>query len=278
MKLIREGRFGLPKSAKTVAVVGTYPKPMLVFCFDEEGLSVIPRRDTVIPPDLIQPDIRYEDVVWCNPEEIGKYLDHTPADQLPKVVAMNFYDATLRQVDLQFQAAANSMPMSRLMNALNLVVTGDGGRTRRDPNPFRTIVLDSTTGMTDIILGLIAQINPNSLKDGRLWAPLVGSKVQQIVGVVCGIQSHVVFIAHSQLDKNELVGSIIELPAIYSSYREKIGAYLSQFLYATKQNGKPVVWTSDQMFVRGIGCRWPVGLPPVCGPTFKDIYGKELPS
>jgi len=36
-----------------------------------------------------------------------------------------------------------------------------------------------------------------------------------------------------------------------------------------------VVWTSDKLYVSGVGPRWPIGLPQECQPDFKSIYGKE---
>ena len=61
-----------------------------------------------------------------------------------------------------------------------------------------------------------------------------------------------------------------------SRFKDRIGALLSQFFYATKENGKAVVYTTDKGFVKGVGARWPADLPAVCGADFKSIYGKEL--
>jgi hypothetical protein len=44
MKYIREGRMGPPKSFKTGAVLGTYPKPLLCLEFDESGGDIIPSK------------------------------------------------------------------------------------------------------------------------------------------------------------------------------------------------------------------------------------------
>lgn len=274
MKLIREGRMGPPKSFKTGAVVGTYPKPMLVLSFDEGGLDVIPSKTMPRNNDLVQFDCVAEDIVWIKPTEITTALAKPESEQ-PKITAIDFCDSRVKQTDLAFKVTGNSEPYSMVMSVINALVTADG-RTTRSSLPWKTIVFDPVTGFSDIVLLLIAANQPNSLADARQWASMIGSKVQQVVGVLTSLPAHIVILMHSQYEKNELMGSIVELPSIYSGYRDKIGAYLSQFLYATKTAGKPVVWTTDQMFVRGIGCRWPQGLPPICAPDFRSIYGKEL--
>lgn len=255
-------------------VVGTYPKPMLVFMFDEGGLDSIPSKTLTLPPDYIRFDCVAEDIVWIKPEEIDKFLA-VPTASLPKITAIDFNDTRIKQMDLTFKAIGNSEPMSKFMTVLNKLVTADG-RTLRSELPWKTIVLDPVTGFSDIVLAHIAAFNSEALKDARQWASQIGDKVKQMVGVVTSLQAHVVIILHTQLDKNELTGTIIELPAIYGSYREKMGGGLSQLFYATKVNGKPVIYTTDQMFVRGIGARWPLGLKPIHEPDFKSIYGKEL--
>lgn len=58
MKQIREIRWGPPKSFKTGAVAGTYPKPLLYFGFEEAGLDVIPMRTTTLSRDAVPMDVK----------------------------------------------------------------------------------------------------------------------------------------------------------------------------------------------------------------------------
>lgn len=272
MKYIREGRMGPPKSFKTGAVVGTYPKPLLAFVFDEGGLDVIPPRANPQPKDSIAFDCVHEDIVWVKPSEISNAMSKPMAEQ-PRITAIDFCDANIKQMDLGFKPTGTSTPYSAFMTTLNAIVTTAYNGT---PLPWKTVVLDPVTGLSDVIYLHIGAMSPGSLADARQWASQIGGKVQQTVSVITQLPAHVVIIMHSMIEKHELMGTIIELPKIYSGYRDNIGAHLSQFFYATKENGKPIIWTTDMMYVRGIGARWPQGLPAKCGPDFNSIYGREL--
>lgn len=264
MKYIRECRMGPPKSFKTGAVVGTYPKPMLYFQFDAGGLDVIPPKGT--PPGTVPLDLFYEEIIFCKPDEVGTYL--TSAEP-PKVLCLDFTQERAPGMDLLFKPTATSIPLNAFVNAFNRIAA-------QRPFPWQTVVLDSVTGFSDAILSHISQANPNALSDARQWAYQVGAKVRQTILAMTSWPCHVVFIMHSAIEKNEITGVITELPNVYSGLRNDIGALFSQFFYTTKQGTKPIIWTTDQMFVKGIGPRWPANLPPIVDPpTFQQIYGQQ---
>lgn len=267
MKFIREARMGLPKSFKTGAVVGTYPKPMLVLSFDEGGLEVIPSRNVTTPPGWMQLDIAYEDIVWCTPAEFPSYMNKKP-EEWPKVLALRLIPE--RHVSLDLRPTADSSVMTAVVQVVDLL------RSRRTTLPFKTVVADSITGFMDVVLSLITQVSPGALSDARVWAHQIGYKVKQFVGDLCALEAHTVIILHSNVEKNELTGQVTELPSVYSGLRQDLSGYFSQFFYATKKGSKPLIWTQDQMYVKGVGNRWPVGLPAECEPDFKSIYGREL--
>jgi hypothetical protein len=73
-KLIRELRWGPPKSFKTGAVTGTYPKPMLYLGFDVDGLSVIPSKNAIKGNDLVPFDVAFEDIVVCEPGKLSEWV------------------------------------------------------------------------------------------------------------------------------------------------------------------------------------------------------------
>lgn len=268
MKLIRECRMGQPKSFKTGAVVGTYPKPMLVLSFDEGGLDIIPNRGKESTlPGSIKFDVTAEDIVTIKPSERAAYFTK-PMEQQPKVLCLNMSDPTAKSMDLTYKAIANSAPMGAVVDVLNEL-------GRMPKLPWRTIVFDPVTEYQNLILSHISQTSSASLNDARAWASMIGAKVAQTVGALTSLQCHVVVIIHSQIDKNELTGAIVEQPNIYGRIRDSFGGLFSQFFYSAKLNGKPVIWTTDQGFVRGIGPRWPAGLAPQVEPDFHAIYGKE---
>lgn len=260
---------GLPKSFKTGAVVGTYPKPMLVVVFRPEELDVIPSAKVVIPPDYVPLNCTAEDIKLLKPDELPMFIVQNP--QLPKVVAVNFGNGQLTgqdPMDLNYKPRSNAGPMVTFVERSNQLF-------RLDPFPFKTVVFENLSDFSDIILQHMASINA-PLTDARFWSPMVGSKILQTVTEYTRLPAHVIFIMHSQMDRNELTGEINVLPKVYSGVRDIMGKLFSSFLYATKENGKPVVYTTDRGFVKGIGVRWPVGLPPVCPPDFTSLYGKEI--
>lgn len=268
-KLIREMRFGPAKQFKTGAVVGTYPKPLLLLSFDEEGHSVIPTKGQAQDPSFIKLDSTAEDIVKVNPVEL-RQLQGKPQSELPKITLVDFCDANQRLMTPAYVPGQNPGPMLTFMDALNCLV--------QFQCPWRTVVVDPVTGYTDIVLQHIASINLQLMADPRRWASMAGQKVYQMIGVVNQLKAHVVVILHSKVDKNELTGQTSEGMMVYSEVRQIIGGLASQIFYATKEGKKPVIWTTDRFFVKGVGARWPLDLPEVCAPDFKSIYGRELPN
>lgn len=253
MKYIREGRFGRSKQWKTGAVVGTYPQPLLAISLDEGGLDVLPN-----PPMFIKPN------------DLGK-LCAKPANELPPVTAIDLCDASVKQATLDFNVKPDSSRLQGLVDISNTLIA------LKERLPFKTVVVDPLTEVEAAVLGHIAAAQNAALADPRKWASMVGQKVKDLILAFTQLPCHVVFIMHSNVDKNELTGVITETPRLYSKYRDIIGANLSQFFYATKVNGKPKVFTTDQGFVQGLGARWPANLPAVCDPDYKSIYETVYP-
>lgn len=263
---------GPPKAFKTGAVAGTYPKPMLYLGFDRGGLDVIPSKTVAQPATDIKMNVCYEDIVFIKPNELRTWIVKPQSEQ-PKILAVDYNAGGSFDLALDFKPNANSMPFQNFINDYNAISTHlRGGKTL----PWRTAVYDSITGLMDLIMSHISSFNPNALADARQWAAQVGGKVRQVVLSGTTWPTHVVFLMHSQVDKNELTGMVQEIPNVYSGLKNDIGGLFSQFFYATKSMNKPVIWTNDKGFVKGIGPRFPVGLPPECQPDFNSIYGKEL--
>lgn len=272
MKYIREGRMGKQKTCKTGCVVGTYPKPMLVLLYDEGGLDVIPSKANVATDkDAIRFDVTAEEIVTIKPSGFAEWLARPMADQ-PKVLCVDLCDATTKVAAMDFKPIANSMVQQGTIDVINALST----RNANGPLPWRTVVMDPITRLQDGIIGHIAQSSSDSLKNAMVWAPMVGSKVYQILGVITSLNAHVVVLFHSAEEKDERTGSINENAVIYGSKaRSAVGALFSQWVYAAKQGHKPVIFTQDQGFIKGVGCRWPANLPAICGADFQSIYGKE---
>ena len=252
IKLIRELRMGPPKCWKTGAVVGTYPRPLLVLNFDQEGLDVI--TEAITPISVVD----FETV--CK----------LPVDKQPPLSVVDFCDTQVKLMTEVYVPQGATKPFKEFVETVNRLV--------RVGCPWKTIVLDSASGLGDAILAHIAATNASSLASALKWAPMIGGKVHQCMGVMTSIQSHVVFIFHASTpEKDETTQQVEITPLVASKWaRDRVGSLVSQYFYQCIESGKPIIHTRDNGYVRGIGCRWPNGLAPKVGATFKDIYGKEL--
>lgn len=265
-KLIREGRFGAPKTFKTGAVVGTYPRPLLLLNCDEEGYSVFPSKTDKVRSDYIPFKVFSEDIKPIKVAELPSYCKKKVED-LPPVTVVEVLDFfSQRLVTTNYIPSANSQPLSDFVSAVNLLVQAGC--------PWRTVVLDSITGLNEIILAHMASTNSKALDSALKWAPMAGGKVAQIMGVLTSLPSHCVFIFHEVIKENEQTQVVRIAPLVHSQFRDRVGGLLSQWFYSFKQNGKPMLRTNDLGFVTGIGCRWPTNLPDVIEPTYSAIYEK----
>lgn len=268
-KLIRELRMGPPKSFKTGAVVGSYPKPLLYFGFDRSGIDVIPQKGVIVPKDKVQFDCTYDEILFATPDTLDA-LCKEPRGKQAKITAIDFTQYHMREIDELLKASTSSAMMQQYVKAYNIIVRNQA------TIPWATFVFDSTSGFQDMTVSHIASVNPNALADARQWAHQAGQVLRKTIISATALQCHIVFICHTFIDKNETTSLVLELPDLVSSLRNDVSGLFSQVFYATQNMGKPVVWTADKMFVKGAGARWPQGLPTDCGPDFQSIYGKEV--
>lgn len=247
-KLIREGRFGAPKTGKTYSVVSTYPKPLIVLNFDEGGL------DGILEP-----------ITYVKPTELETYCKKDRKD-LPPICCVDFCDTQKKTITQQYVPTANDVPFQEFIKAANLLVTSGC--------PWQTVVLDSITGVTDIILSHISKTQMAAMQDPRKWASMAGGKIAQIMGAITSLDAHAVFIFHETQKENEKTSVTSIRPLVHSQFRDRVGGLLSQWFYACKENGKYMIRTSDYGLVTGIGARWPQNLAEkISPPDFKNIYG-----
>jgi hypothetical protein len=267
-KLIREGRFGSPKTFKTGAVCGTYPRPLLLLNIDEEGYSVFPRRNEPIAKGFIPFEVFAEDLVLVKPSDLSAFCKQS-ADKLPPVTVIDVVDMTKQRLMTDFYVPiANDEPLKDFVSTVNTLI--------REGCPWRTVVVDSVTGLNEVVLSHVAATNKSTLLDPRKWAPMCGNKIAQMIGVLSSLSCHFVCIFHESFRENEATQEIRIAPLVHSQVRDRIGGLFSQWLYAFKQNNQPKIRTNDFGLVKGVGCRWPLNLPDITGPTYKEIYGGYL--
>ncbi len=258
MKFIREGRFGPPFSWKTGAA-GTYPKPMLFFCHDSGGLDII----TDYPITWISP-------CGYNPTETPKFEPGSLAEacmkkpeELPPITAIDFSVLNRLPLETLYRPTPDKDTFEAVTESLNLILK---------LCPWKTFVYDHITGLSDCIYGHQAVKNAAELVDARKWAGKIGLKVDQIIKRACQFQCHTVFLFHSENVQNEDTKEAAERPMLYSKLRDFVGARFSQFFYAYTEGQKAYVRTQPHGLIKGIGARWPLGLPAVCKADYKSIY------
>ena len=248
MKYVREGRFGPPKTFKTGSVVGTYPKPMLVIQFDPGGLEII--RDQ-------------NKIKWMTIDELKAFI-----------VSKATPSTDITAVDLAFKPAfdlvTNYVPAQNKVSFEGIVAVAN---MLREHNPFKTIVIDTVTGLSESIWQHQAVVNAAALADPRKWAGNIGMKVSQLIDWFTGLPCNSVFIFHSEIDKNELTGEIRIIPSVYSKLRDFLGGKFSQFVY--QEGDGTQVRVKPFGNIKGIGCRWPAFTNELIGSDFNSIYGKE---
>jgi len=272
MKLIREGRFGPPKAFKTGAIVGTYPKPMLVLEYNEGGLDVIPTTAEPVQKDRIKVDCLQSDITYIEPGQLGVWCAKKPTD-LPKVTCIDFSRLKNYEVTASYGFQPYKDAFQLMIDTIN--------NLRKVGCPWKTTVIDPADDLTELIISHMTATNRAAMEtkgtiNPQRWAPMAAGKLRQIISFMHGLPAHSVVIIHDTLKEVEQTGEIKIQPMIVSQFRDKFGADFSQFLYATKEADRPVVLTTDKGFVKGVGCRWPANLPAVCGADFQSIYGKEL--
>jgi hypothetical protein len=113
----------------------------------------------------------------------------------------------------------------------------------KKPLPFKTIVLDTITTLTDSILedyryvSQLAIKRPNPDQNSQSDYGLLINHFKQYVTGLLALDCNVVFIGHTQLMKDEASGSITNEILMPGSLGPKLGIYFEE-VYFAKTNGQ----------------------------------------
>lgn len=256
-RYINEGRFGEPKTFKTGAVVGSYPKPLLYLSLDAGGLDVLPDKDERLPSTYLPMDSTISDIEW---------VDVLPKKPTTLITAVDFFSDRIGKITDDYRPAASKGGFVRFIHTLNAI-------TECQEFPWQTVVVDPITGLSDMIGGHLAHIDAEKFKDPRKWTPMVGYQIAKVIAALSLLKAHRVFIFHANKVMSEQ-GNVTAVRMMIPSQfgRDRVGGLLEQHFYAENEGGKPSLLTAPKGFVKGIGCRWPRGLPREVGPMYNDIY------
>jgi hypothetical protein len=252
VKYIHEGRFGPPKTWKTGAVLNTYPTPIGYFGYDRGGHEITTRPFEVFSAAEFMSALDGKGDKKFIPEvNVCDLAFHATLDLEPTY-------APAKDADV-FEKTIKIINKLRVMKQL----------------PFKTLVWDPVTELSNAIWRHQAVNNQAALADARKWAGNIGLKVQQVIDFVNGFDCNTVFIFHTEVNKDELTQKTTEQPMVFSNFRNVVGGKFSQFFYQEMIGRDVKVRHKPTGIVNGIGTRWPFHATETTGPTFEDIYGKE---
>jgi len=238
---------------------------MLVLEFEPDGLTILDQNVKGMFNKL-----EYKPITFATLREIvndGK----TPPSQ-----DVNFIDFSFKgdMLESTYVPAKDEKTFPLAVEVINTLF-------RAKHMPFKTIVVDTVTGLSSCILSHQAVVNSAALADPRKWAGNVGAKVSQVIDYLIAkdsngndiIQAHIVFIFHTDVEKDEDTKKMGEYPLMFSKERQSIHRKFSQFFYQENDTGKPQIWTIPFEYRKGVGARWPTLPAIVDPPTFNNIYG-----
>lgn len=137
--------------------------------------------------------------------------------------------------------------------------------------PYKTIVIDSLTTMSDRVMEYLMKTNPGikrtvtqcaqapSLQDYGIFRIFMKQFIAEILSFPC----NVIMIAHIELVKDELTGQLLRVPMLTGKLAKELPIYFEEVYYAyvegENEKRKHVLQTqSDRKF----SCRTQRGLPP----------------
>lgn len=249
MKHLHEGRFGAPKTWKTGAVLSSYPKPLLLLDYDKGGYDIVRNIE----------------------HKVIKANDPYPSP-LPPITVIDLSFTPTVDFNTNYVPVSDKNAFEDTSTALKKLRA-----LPVDAFPFKTVVLDPVTELSEAIWRHQAVTNSSALADARKWAGNIGMKVQQLIDYINSLPCNTVCIFHTEVIKDEgLTDKVIERPMVYSKLRDHLGGKFTQFFYQEMIAGKPMIRVKGFALVQGIGARWPdFGARELIGPTFNDIYGNE---
>jgi hypothetical protein len=251
VKYIHEGRFGAPKMWKSGAVLDSYPLPIGYLGFDRGGHEITTRKYKVFTPR------EFRDAL-AKPTEL----------LIPEINVCDLSFQPSQNLDTNYTPAKDADVFEETVKIINLL------RMMKEL-PFKTIIGDPVTELSNAIWRHQAVNNAAALADPRKWAGNIGMKVQQVIDYIHALSCNTVFIFHTEVNKDELTQKVTEQPMVYSNLRNFIGGKFSQFFYQGSFGKEIKVFVKPFETVTGIGTRWPLFKDSMVGPKFEDIYGKE---
>lgn len=229
---------GPPKVGKTVSAA-TFPKPMLFIDYDNGFKSV-----------------------WNAKDKSGKLVVSDPDD----ITVLKFYNTEFH--DLVFKTSdagkgvvaeyhAEALQKVEKLNTVLKQLHKDS--TYEGKGPFQTVVIDSLTAMFLVWKSMIMQINKVVHLRMQDYGTLEEILYMQFIPSLYAIAEkipYVVCIDHVQIDKDELVGRVLEFPVGPSKNQGKNlpRAFDEVFLQEMTNDG-PVWNTKDKGLFKGAGSR-----------------------
>lgn len=258
MQLVREFRWGAAKKGKTKNIVESYPTPLLLINTEKGGSQSVKTRKIV--------ELKFAALDSCLAKQ---------KEQLPEVSEIDFIYGEAKRLTGKITPSHSGAPFQQLATLINKL---------QDRCPFETVVLDSTTGLSELCIGLVVSISPEwyeGLKaDARKWAGAAGAKVGETLSALISLPARcVVVIGHETTTVDEKTGVTSMTPMLPGYIKHRASSLFDQYFYADSEikNGKQEFFIRSMDFglVKGLGQRVQDNFPEKCGPRYDDIYERR---
>lgn len=225
----------------------TFPKPMLVFCFDPFGKDMpYKRKGAFLGPKLAH-------TTQGNEYRVGHVIDKEDDSLLIQIEYYHDIDPTKPKAWRTF--------LERFAHSADL-------------DSFKTVVFDSTTFM-QLAKFYDAKYKQNpTAKDPRQWYMAAKESLEELLMCrVAGMYQNVVLIAHVNEEKDEVHGGFVYNPAVPGKLSKGLPAGYAEFYraYVKTEDGKNVFYLQTEKSAQ-YNAASQLPAPNPCTPSYKALW------
>lgn len=149
-------------------------------------------------------------------------------------------------------------------------------QNNKQPLPYKTVVIDTITTMTDSILEDYRYVSqtgvkrPNIDQNSQSDYGLLATHFKQILTGILALDCNVVVIGHTMLAKDESSGNITHEVLMPGQMKDKLGIYFEEAYFAKLDQAGKNVWQTKPD-TRTSFCRTQRKLPPEIPANYAEI-------
>lgn len=194
--------------------------------------------------------------------------------------AASFFKGQTRLDEIDYEVYTSKSPEDNPAERCNKKLGELRKLTESGDFKYKTIVLDSLTTFSDETMKYLMKENPGIkrlitkgaqvpvLQDYQIARIFFKQFITQLLTFPC----HVVVTAHVQMEKDEMTGSITNIPMMAGKLAKELPIYFSEVWRSFVKDGKYYAQTkTDSKFV----CRTQMGLPQEVELNYEKILNKK---